>query len=204
MRLSQQVLCAIDDAGAGKLDSALMHACIAIDATSKRLFPSEKKVGVRYIKCLRDYYWLLEPMIGVGINFAETQFSNLQLGKNKSPDLAEFIYEVFRCSHAHGDEVPAQFSVVPSSGSPPQLLLGPNNLHVPENVVWALLSVAVFSKSNKSEATEGDYYLSLGGNRFYIRDWWGREDDFKSIAEGHNQVKVSIFGLDRFGKHVSQ
>jgi len=201
MRLTQHVLCAIDDADAGKFDAALMNACIAIDATSKRLFPSERRVRVRYIKCLRHYYWLLEPMIGVGINFSETRFSNVQLGKNKAPDLAEIIYEVFRCSHAHGEEVPAQFSVVQSEGGfSSQLLFGPGNLHIPDCVVWALLSVVVFSKANRLETTAGAYYLSLGGDRYLIRDWWGREDDFKPIAEGQNRVKVILDGLDRFGR----
>jgi hypothetical protein len=31
MKLSEQVLCAIDDAEAGKFNSALLHACISID-----------------------------------------------------------------------------------------------------------------------------------------------------------------------------
>ena len=47
MKLSEQVICAIDDSEAGKFDAALLHACILIDATSKRLYPSEQKVGVR-------------------------------------------------------------------------------------------------------------------------------------------------------------
>ena len=201
MQLTHHVLYAIDDAEAGKFDAALLHACIAIDATSKRLFPSEGKVGVRYVKCLRDYYWLLEPMIGVGIDFSETLFSNVQVKANVSPDLAEIIYKVFRCSDAHGDEVPIQFSVVPSEGNVSNpLFFGPGTLHLPERVIWALLSVVVFSKANKSETTVGDYYLSLGSDQFLIREWWGREDDFKPIAEGRNQVKVSIFGLNRYGK----
>jgi hypothetical protein len=85
MKLSQQVLYAIDDAGAGKFDAALLHACIAIDTTAKRLYPSERKVGVRYMACLRDYYWIIEPMIGAGLDLIETRLSNVHLGKNHSP-----------------------------------------------------------------------------------------------------------------------
>jgi hypothetical protein len=96
MKLSEQVLCAIDDAEAGKFNAALLHACISIDTTSKRLYPSEKRVGVRYVNCLRKYCWLLEPMIGAGLNLVDTRFSNIKWRKIASPDFAKSIYEVFR------------------------------------------------------------------------------------------------------------
>jgi hypothetical protein len=50
-------------------------------------------------------------MIGAGLNLVDTRFSNIKWRKIASPDFAEIIYEVFRCSHAHGDEVPPSFSV---------------------------------------------------------------------------------------------
>jgi hypothetical protein len=56
MNVSKQVLYAIDDGEAKKLDAALLHALIAIDATSKRLYPHSVKVGTRYVSCLRQYY----------------------------------------------------------------------------------------------------------------------------------------------------
>ncbi len=149
MKVSEQVLCAIDDAEAGKFNAALLHACISIDSTSKRLYPSEKRVGVRYVNCLRKYCWLLEPMIGAGLNLVDTRFSNIKWGKIASPDFAEIIYEVFRCSHAHGDEVPPSFSVTISKG--PFLshwTLTEGELHMPDRVVWALLAVAVFAEVN--------------------------------------------------------
>jgi len=77
MKLSEQVLCAIDDAEAGKFNAALFYACISIDTTSKRLYPSEKRVGVRYVNYLLKYCWLLEPMLGAGLNLVDTRFSNI-------------------------------------------------------------------------------------------------------------------------------
>lgn len=49
MRISRQILCAIDDAEADKFDAALLHACVAIDTTAKRLYPRSTKVGARYV-----------------------------------------------------------------------------------------------------------------------------------------------------------
>ncbi len=202
MKLSQHVLCAIDDAVAGKLDAALLHACIAIDATSKRMYPSERKVGIRYVNCLRSYYWLLEPAMGAGFDLVETRFSNITLGKNKQPDFAEVVYEVFRCSHAHGDEVPSAYSVTRSEGGfYSEWLLAHGELHMPDRVIWALLSAAVFSKANRNEKTTGDYSLSLGNERFLICESWGKEDKFRLVAARYNQMRVKFDGLERLQKH---
>jgi hypothetical protein len=198
MKLSNQVTCAIDDRMQGKFDSALLHACIAIDTTSKCLFPGQRKVSVRYVECLRNYYWLLEPMIGAGLNLVETRFSNIQLRNSSSPDLAEIIYEIFRCSHAHGEEVPAAFAVIPSEGAAySRWRLAHGELHMPDRVIWGLLAVAVFSRVNGGETSTGSYYLSLGDDQFPISKWWGREDDFRPVAERYNQTRVKLDRLER-------
>ncbi|MDR3448713.1 MAG: hypothetical protein P4M15_03010 [Alphaproteobacteria bacterium] len=201
MKLSQQVTYAIDDASVGKLDAALLHACITIDNTSKRCFPTEAKVGRRFVNCIRKYYWIIEPMLGGGVNLVDCRFANIKLNKISAPDLAEFVYEVFRCSHAHGDEVPSVYSILPTAGS--QLSnwsFGHGELHMPDRIVWALLAVAVFAKVNAHEKSEGDYYLSLGNDRFPLCDWWGCETDFRPFAERYNQTRVTFQGLDRLEK----
>lgn len=203
MKLVRHVTCAIDDGTHGKLDSALLHACIAIDATAKRLAPNERRVGVRYVECLRNYYWLIEPMIGGGLNLAETRFSNIQLKNTITPDLAEVVYEIFRCSHAHGDEVPSEFSVIPSHGNfYSEWELARGELHMPDRVVWALLSVAVLSRVNAAENSEGTYYLSLGDEQFPIKDWWGQEEAFRTVVETCNRTRIRIDGLERIEKSI--
>jgi hypothetical protein len=200
MRVSQHVVCAIDDIEGGKFDSALMHACIAIDATAKRIPGASNGVGNRYRECLRYYYWIIEPMIGTGINLVDTRFDNIQL-RGRTPDFADLIYEVFRCSHAHGDEVPPEFSVLPTRGPyGSEWLLGKDELHMPDRVVWALLAVVVFAQVNGGEKTTGAYYLSIAEQRFLIRDWWGREDEFRTAATRYNKNRVKFEGLDRLGQ----
>lgn len=201
MKLSKHVLHAIDDADAHKFESALLHACIAIDATARRLYPSQRAVGARYVDCLRAYYWLIEPMIGAGLNLVETHFSNIKLQKTNAPDLAEIIYEIFRCHHAHGDEVSSNFSIVVTQGGfRSTWRLARGELHIPDRILWALLAVALFSRVNAGEKTTGDAYLSLGDERFPIAQWWGRETDFRPIADRHNQVRVKLDALDRLEK----
>ena len=201
MKLSQQVIYAIDDAGVGKLDSALLHACIAIDATSKRCYPGDRKVGRRFMNCIRKYYWIIEPMLGAGVNLVDSRFANINLGKPSPPDLAEFVYEVFRCAHAHGDEVPNVYSIMPTTGSElSHWYFGHGELHMPDRIVWALLALVVFADVNAHENSDGDYYLSLGNDRFVLREWWGRESDFRPVAESYNRTRVTFEGLDRLEK----
>jgi hypothetical protein len=197
MKLKQHVLYAIDDSQAGKFEAALMHACFAIDGTARKIFPNSKKVGERFVACLREYYWLVEPMIGAGINLVETRFSNIETLKLKRPDFAEFVYEVFRCSAAHADEIPTVFWTIHSADpSSTQWTLGHNELHMPSTVVWALLAVAVFAKVNLGECTEGTYFLKLGDETFPICDWWGQEDRVRSLADRLNQTRVKLDQLD--------
>ena len=193
MKLTDQVLYGVEDASGGRYDAGLLHACITIDTTAQRLFPKFRRVGARYIACLRRYYWLLEPMIGSGVNLVETKFSNVVLSRTARPDLAEIIYEIFRCSHAHGAEIPPQYSI---NMVTPEWLIAKSELHMPDTVVWALLAVAVLSKVNAGEHSAGEHYLSLCGDKFPVREWWGREDDFRPIADGHNKVRVKLEGLE--------
>jgi hypothetical protein len=197
LRISQHVTCAIDDGRAGKPDAALLHACVAVDATAKRLYPSEASSRRRFIKCVRHYYWLVEPMVGAGINLIETRFTNISLAKTRSPDFAEIVYEVLRCSHAHGEEVPVAFSVVPSQGDfLSSWEMSQGELHIPDRIVWALLGIAVFSKVNHREKSTGSYYLSLGAEKFPLTQWWGGEDRLQPIAGRHNKTRVILNGLD--------
>ncbi|MBI5276579.1 MAG: hypothetical protein HY854_08960 [Burkholderiales bacterium] len=198
MRIAEHVGYAIDHMEQGKFDPALLHACIAIDATAKRLYPTEKRVRVRYVRCLRDYYWLIEPMLGAGINLVDTKWGNVPLSRTPTPDWAEVVYEIFRCSHAHGDEVPPEFSVEPLPGQfQHRWRFGRGELHMPTTVVFALIGVAVVARVNEREKIHklGTYYLTLGRGKYIVDEWWGREDDFRPIADKENQVRVTIEGL---------
>lgn len=117
MKLERHVLSAIDDFENGKLDAALMHACFAIDGTAKKLFKTQGRAS--YKKCIRKYYWIIEPMIGGCVNLEETKWNNVAIedGYGKTiadADLADIIYHVFRCKNAHGEAVPANYALLPS------------------------------------------------------------------------------------------
>jgi hypothetical protein len=191
MPIGHYVLGAIRHANHEEFEPALLLACIAVDKTSERLYSPEDKVGVRFIDCLRSYYWLIEPMIGFGINLVDARFDNIKLKHNAAPDLAEIIYEVCRSNLAQGDEAPMSFAVTkPQDGIGSTWYLAENRVHVPDRLVWALLAVAVFSRVNADIKTTGPFFLSLGNEQFVISQWWGREDDFRPIADRYNTTRV--------------
>jgi hypothetical protein len=199
--VSRHVLCAIDDAELGQWDLALMHACIAIDGTARKLFPQKTSNRDRYITCIREYYWILEPML-FGINLEETTFPNVPLKNNQKPDLAEIIYEKFRCNDTHGEEIPKEFSLILSHDNNARWVLANNFLQMPDRIVWALLGIAVFSHVNTDEKSNSDHYLFLRHpgtdleTKFRIAEWWGREENFRPIAVEHNTLRVKLENLN--------
>lgn len=199
LKLTKQVLFAIQDGESGRYESALLHACIGIDATAKKMFPNDRRVGNRYVACLRRYFWLIESMLVAGLNLEETRFTNVATTKLANPDFADLIYNVFRCCHAHGDEVPEEFSVRPTFGPyNSEWSFGAGSVQMPDRVVWALIAVAVLSKVNASLRSSGGSYFSLGDERFLVAEWWGREDEFRSIAARFNSgPRVTIEKLYR-------
>lgn len=206
MKLQHHVLYAIDDFFNNKKDAALMHACFAIDGTAKKLFPNQISGKKNYKECLRNYWWLIEPFIGSGLNLEETRWTHLTLedGHGKiitDPDLADIIYHIFRCNNAHGEAVPLEYDLLPVSDGFSRWIVGleDKRLHMPERVIWALLAVAVFSKVNLGTKTEGGHFLSWGSEtldigikNFIIKDSWGKEDEIREFLFKHEHIRVKM------------
>lgn len=170
----------------------VLHACTAIDGTARKLYGSIDGNKKNYLKCLRSYYWLLEPMLG-SINLIETKFSWGKLIKKDKPDLAEIIYEAFRCNHAHGSEHPIEISFIKCTDSDETVFLfGEGEMFFPDRLIFALLSIAVLSEVNKTQEIPDNYYISLGSESFIINEWWGRENEFKAITQRYNKVRLTL------------
>ncbi len=144
--------------------------------------------------------------MGVGLNLEDTKFENLKIldgGKPiASPDFADVVYHVFRCNHAHGNEVPIEYQLMPSVPGHYYWQLAEGVLKMPDTVIWALLAVCIFSKANAGVTSGGDLYLTWGPSeidgkvhRFPLSDWWGKEDEFRAFIEPQNVRRVKLAGL---------
>jgi len=208
MKLENNVLFAIDDYEMKKLDSSLMHACFAIEATARNLYSMRNVTNKEYKRCIRDYIWIIEAMIGGGLNLEETPWKNLRENFRcykengrpiENPDLADVIYYIFRCNNAHGKEVPINYQILPCEDGRSGWIIADGVLQMPERIIWALLAISVFSKANNNIKTSGNHYLTwgseslgLGTKKFIIKDWWGREDDFKDFISKQNIIRVKL------------
>lgn len=114
---------AIDEWEGGDLDCAMLHACIAVDATARETHPSLGN-RARFTQLLRENYAIVGPMGAPGINLEETRFpvtlKSRPTTDDELPDLADVIYAVHRCSHAHGDALPDGFELLNDAEGPPR------------------------------------------------------------------------------------
>lgn len=192
MNMAERVQCALDDIEAGKLLSALMHACAAVDGTASKLYPTEKNNRDRFVATFDRYLWIIEPMLGVGINLEETTFDWVTLEKRKSK-FSEIVYEIFRCNLAHGTEIPTGFEVVLSGSNDERgMLIGQQQLVIPATIIFALLAVAVFSTVNAGQRIGKDSWLSLGNLQFTIDTWWGYEEEARLQFNVFETVRVTV------------
>ena len=190
---------------AGDPEEALLRALLAVAGTSAKLSKLHGRVEsdrARYVKFLRAYYWVMEPMLGVGLNLQDTRFDNIpfdRLPHWSPPDIAEVIYEKHRCTRAHGDDVPLSLELIAGTPGDYQWEVAHNHLRMPTSLIWALTASVVLCHVNHRIRSTGDMHLTLGDtNRhetFMVADWWGRESEFRIIAERWNNLRVTMIGL---------
>jgi len=179
MKISDRVQYAIDDANSGKPQSALMHACFALEGTGNKIF--DRSIGSHnvFVNTFQRYQWAIEPMFASGINIEETIFKNISL-KKREAHLSEVLYEIFRCNFAHGNELPDGFDIeFTTDPNLRKVVLSKQSIIMPDTIIYALCSAVVFSSVNSDSKINDGYYLSLGTMYFDINRWWGREDDAK-------------------------
>lgn len=194
MRLPDQIACVFGDAAAAadepyRWESALLHACIAIDTTAKRIYPTIKRVGDRFTRCIRDYYWLVSSMMSLHVDLGRTTFANLGiLSLRQVPDFADVIYHVHRCIQAHGGETPDGFvTIIKGHPEIAAWSIGKDRLQFSERLVWVLAAITIFSEVNRCHLGEcSSLRFEWGLKRMNVSDCWGLEDSLRPIAKRFN------------------
>jgi hypothetical protein len=189
---------AIDDWESGESDSAMLHACNAIDGTAKKVYPSLGS-NARFTKLLRDNYAILGPMGMPGIDVVETRFPvTVQRPKapGGKPDLADVIYGIHRCSHGHGDELPDGFELIHDARGPARrtrVEVVKGAVRLSDRIIFGLIAVAVLSPVNKGQVVPEGYYLTFGASeKLIINEWWGRAADFPRVAARETMPLVKL------------
>ena len=188
MNVGNSVRKSIDDWESSEHESAILHACNAIDGTAKKVYQKDLGVKARFTKLLRDNYSILGPMGIPGINLMETRFP-VTVGPKASdgaPDIADVIYGIHRCSHGHGDELPEGFELIHNAAGPSRrtrMEVVKGAVRLSDRVIFGLIAVAVLSPANKGQSVPDGYYLTFGDEaKLVINDWWGRASDFPAVV----------------------
>ncbi|VVN03486.1 hypothetical protein PS684_05003 [Pseudomonas fluorescens] len=190
MRIVDSVAKAISDWQIGDSESAMMHACNAVNGTATKAY---KGLGDRaaFTTLLRDNYAILGPMGLPGMDVEKTLFGvDLQKASHeiREFDLADVIYKIHRCSHGHGDELLKGFELIPDAAGPHGTThfianIVDGTVQLSDRVIFAMLGVVVFSPVNASQKSDFGYYLTYNdGVQLPINEWWGRADDFLKIV----------------------
>jgi hypothetical protein len=154
-------------------------------------------------------------MIGGGLSQMEAQFKNIKIDEGngeviEKPDLADVVYHIFRCNLAHGKSIPLAYKLLPVGDGYSKWLIGDGILKMPERIIWALLAVSVFCKANSGSQEGENYWLSwgseilgLGIEKFSVKEWWGKEDDFRLFLskKNTNPISIKIEELDKLNSN---
>lgn len=206
MEVGKSISKAITERLGGDLESAMLHACNAVDGTAKKMYPS-LGVGARFRKMLRENYCgILEPMMP-GINLAETVFPasiSGATGPGRLPDVADILYVIHRCHEGHGDALPVGYELVPDTTTePPRTTMdfaSPSGhwvVRLSDRSIYAMAAVALLSPANVGQAL-ADVVLTWSSVSGDIRvrmdnGWWGRADDFAAItAMDRKRISVKL------------
>jgi hypothetical protein len=189
VKVGKSVQKAIDEWEAADPESAMMHACNAIDGTAKKFYPDERGNNARFTRLLRDNYAILGPMGIPGINLVETRFP-VKIPRPKAPggmpDLADVIYGVHRCCHSHGEALPDGFDLSHDAYGPDRYTktrIERGKVQLSDRIIFGLIGVAVFCPVNVGQSVPDGYYLTFGAtHKLIINEWWGRAAEFPAIA----------------------
>jgi len=178
----------------GELDFAMMHACMAVDGTSKKLFPEMRKHSHRFTRVLRENYDIIGPMGMPGINLETTRWPVI-IKDIPEPDVADLIYSIHRCSHGHGDELPDGFELIREANKGTNrvtTLIEPGKVRLSDCMIFALLAIAVTCPVNENLHAPDTNFLSFNGVEFLINDLWGRREYFVSAIQTLNMPSITL------------
>lgn len=196
MKIGDNVRLAIDamDHEPRELELAMMLACAAVDGTARRTYPSVKSSKERFIKLIRDNYWLIEPLAKLGVNLIEhggrTSLILDSPPPQTSPRCCTCSIAATTCT---ATRTSATRSRKPSNW--PMATICPDG--APAGTPWPCRtdcpSPLRHAPSCRPRTSPRPCpFFSLDGHEFLINDWWGRADDFRPIADRVNQVRVKL------------
>jgi hypothetical protein len=195
MKISEHIKSSIDASEKEEFDQAMLFACLAVDGTAKKTYPDIRSVGERFKKFIVENLDIVELMYG-GVNLKETIFPFKNKKGNSGLKFEDIVYEKYRCSLAHGDELPEGYGITIKVAEGIQRFkvdIKGQSMTFPESVIYALGFACVLAPVN-SEQKIGNigYHYRDPINHYVIDRWWGKAECARQIMDFENQVRVKM------------
>lgn len=194
MKIADHIKASLDACDSKELDKAMLFACLAIDGTAKKMHP-HLKVGERFKKFIVDHLDIVELMHG-GVNLKETVFPFNDVKGKIGVKFEDIVYEKFRCSLAHGDELPDGYDITVKVAEGIQQFMidiKGQSMTLPESAIYALGLPCVLAPPNADQKIGSNTYHYRDPLNHYVVDrWWGQIECARKIMNFENQVKVKM------------
>lgn len=195
MKIADHIQYSLDACDSRELDKGMLFACLAVDGTAKKMYPNIHKVGERFRKFIVEHLDIVELMFG-GLNLHETVFPFRDNKGTIGVKFEDIVYEKFRCSLAHGDELPDGYDItVKVADGIQQFMIDINGqcMTLPESAIYALGLPCVLAPVNADQKIGSNvYYYCDPINRYVVDRWWGKVECARKIMDFENQVRVKM------------
>lgn len=195
MKIANHIKYSLDACDSRELDKAMLFACLAVDGTAKKMYPDTKKVGERFRKFLVEHLDIIELLFG-GLNLQETVFPFKDNKGNVGVKFEDIIYEKFRCSLAHGDELPDGYDItVKVADGIHQFMIDiiGQSMTLPESAIYAIGLPCVLAPVNADQKIGSNLYNYRDRiNHFVVDRWWGKVECARKIMNFEDQVRVKM------------
>ena len=195
MKIADHIRHTLDATDQADLERAMLHVCLAVDGTAKKTHPTERSVGRRFRQFIIDNLDIVELMHG-GMNLQETIFPFRDSRGGIGVKFEDIVYEKYRCSLAHGDELPDGYGINVKLEKEVQrgsVDTANQAITLPESAIYALGLPCVLAPVNADQRIgDNRYHFHDPINSYVVDRWWGLRECARKIMDFDSQVRVKM------------
>lgn len=167
------------------LENSLIQLSIAIDATAKRKYKSEKKVGKRVRKFVSEYEDLITHF-SMGGQLRIFAAKGIRYGEKGS--LGDVVYKTIRCALLHEADISDQ--VVFRNGK----LQGMDNgkFIVTDQLLWGLILILIGDETNSNQKLKQNHIMTFNGANLKLNELWGNLKEIKALTKFLSPEELGI------------
>jgi len=173
MKIGDYIDEAIDKVFLEEPEHALVQISIAVDATAREKYGSNK-VGDRIRKfATENEVFILNTALNGIVTFQPNATTFSSLGK-----FDDIVYKVIRCPSVHGDDVSKHIVYLKEC----RVGLDDGKFIVTPLFLWGLIFSVVGEVVNSTQILKKNYQVQFGRLRLNLNDFWGQMDKLKSTV----------------------